>query len=240
MYIDDGSDQHEGELKVDVDGQEYAAEANVDLDRDGVADAYLVQTDTGQTVYADTDGDGIADTYAELDQSGGVTATARFDDANHSWFSTGEQGAPSGPDAQAEANTGGSIHVDGPHGEVDAGKATIDSDHDGTPDTAVTDDGQGGQVLATDSNGDGNADVLTQIGADGQVTVSAHTGDGQWTVEEHGHLDGQGQYHKDSTDQSAKPAVDPASDSVWGNGQGARAEGVARIDATTGQWISRN
>lgn len=245
MYIDDGTDPNEGELKVDVDGHEYTAEANADITKDGVVDSYVVQTDTGVTVYADTDGDGQADTYAELSESGETEYVARYDPDGHSWVSS--EGSSSQDSAtQASADSAGSIHVEGPKGDMDAGKPTIDSDHDGKPDTAVADDGHGGKVLATDADGDGKADQITEIDAEGKVTVSVHEPDGQWTVQERGHLDEQGQYHKDgggegagqTANQLAKLTADPASDAAWGGVSSG--DGVARIDAATGQWISRN
>lgn len=238
MYVDDGSSNDDGDIKVDVGGEEYTAEANVDLDEDGIADAVAIHTDTGTTVYADTDHDGVADEYAELDAQGHVTTEAHFDAGSHEWVDSGNGGG-TGSDTGSQANTGGGddIHVDTPQGDVDAGHATVDSNNDGVADTAVVDDGHGGKILVTDSNGDGQADVLTQVSKDGEVTVSEHSGHGQWTVEEHGHIDSSGHYQKDSLHGAAN--VDMGSDAVWG-GQPNGVEGVARIDATTGQWISRN
>lgn len=242
MYIDDGTDQHANELEVNVDGHEYDAEANVDLNHEGVVDAVLVNTDDGYTVYADSDGDGVADTYAELDKGGEVTREARFDEGSEEWVASDGRGG-SDTDSQANMDSGHSVHIDGPHGGQDAGKPTIDTDHDGKPDTAVVDDGHGGRILATDSDGDGEADVLTQVSGDGKVATSEHTGDGEWRVTERGHLDDQGKYHRDSGGggEATHAIKDPASDEVWGGSGGSGlADGVARIDTATGQWISRN
>jgi hypothetical protein len=52
-------------------------------------------------------------------------------------------------------------------------------------------------VIFTDTDADGDADFATEITQRGQVTVSEHTGDGEWTVVERGHLDEQGEYHVD-------------------------------------------
>jgi hypothetical protein len=237
MYVDDGT-SNEGDIKVEVDGQEYDAQANVDLDADGIADGVMVHSDTGMTVYADSDHDGIADKYAELDSAGNVTASANFDAGNGQWVDVGD-----GSGTRVDAGHGEDITVDTPKGETDAGPATIDSDDDGHADTAVVDDGHGGRVLFTDSTGDGKADVSTEMGADGQVSISRHTGTGEWTEVETGHIDSQGQYQRDPAGQSGAK-TDESSDSVWAP-QGVRqgigtAEGVVRIDARTGQWISPN
>lgn len=240
MYVDDGS-SNEGDIKVEVDGQEYDAQANVDLDDDGIADGVMVHSDTGMTVYSDSDHDGVADKYAEVDSAGNVTASADFDAGNGQWIDVGSDSG--GPSAGGH---GADITVDSANGEVDAGQATVDSDNDGKPDTAIVDDGHGGRILYTDSDGDGKADVSTEMSADGHVTISQHTGAGEWTEVERGHLDSEGHYQRDSStpsgakaDRSAQP--DQSSDSVWlSQGGVGGAAGVVRIDATTGQWISPN
>ena len=60
-------------------------------------------------------------------------------------------------------------------------------------------DSHGDTVLYTDSHGDGQADVATEITPDGQVVIADHTADHQWTEVQHGHLDANGKYVDDGT-----------------------------------------
>jgi len=144
----------------------------------------------------------------------------------------------------------GDITVDTTSGGHDIGPATVDTDNDGRPDTAVVHAANGDTVLYTDSTGDGQADVATELTPDGQVVIADHAGVGQWTEAEHGHLTADGSYRRD-TDTTAEftpPVDETADDKHWSDDSGwaaafsdsGSAQGVVRIDATTGQWISRN
>jgi hypothetical protein len=156
------------------------------------------------------------------------------------------------------------ITVDTAHGQHAVGPATVDTNNDGRPDTAVVHDAQGDTVLYTDSHGTGQADIATELTPDGQVVIADHTGPHQWTEVQHGHLDGSGQFHQDGTAGGeftppvpATAAADTAADQHWSDTDGdesgwaapfnrtsfsetGSARGVVRIDATTGQWISQN
>jgi hypothetical protein len=146
------------------------------------------------------------------------------------------------------------ITVDTADGGHDIGPATIDTNDDGRPDTAVVHAANGDTVLYTDSQGDGQADVATEFTPDGQVVIADDTGHGQWTEVEHGHLTADGSYQRDSgaTAEFTPPVDDTPDDKHWaGTGSddsgwaaafsdSGSAQGVVRIDATTGQWISRN
>lgn len=81
------------------------------------------------------------------------------------------------------AGRGGSLLLDTPQGVRDVGPATEDTNGDGRPDTAMVDEG-GGMLLVTDLDGDAAADQTVRIEDTGGVTVSRHTGPGQWTVVE--------------------------------------------------------
>ncbi|HEY0808366.1 MAG TPA: hypothetical protein VGD84_25080 [Pseudonocardiaceae bacterium] len=187
------------------------------------------------------------------------------DGADHEYaeqenYSYAEDGVLEGVAVDA-ADDGHLVTVDTAYGTHVIGPATIDTNHDGHPDTAVVHDAQGDTVLYTDTHGDGQADVATELTPDGQVVIADHTGPHQWTEVQHGHLDGNGQYHQDSTGSGTftppVPAADTADDQHWsdtdGNESGwaapfsrtafsetGSAQGVVRIDATTGQWISQN
>lgn len=87
--------------------------------------------------------------------------------------------------------------------------ADYDTDRDGTLDTAVLPGPAGGVVLLSDIDGDGSADVVTEITGAGQVSVSEQAGDGQWTVVERSRL-----------------GADRPTDSI------------VSIDPTTGEWAT--
>jgi hypothetical protein len=232
MWVDEsgGTDTHAAgtdAMTVHVDGQEYQAEVNYDTDQDGVSDTAIVEHDDGSAqAFVDSNHDGTADHYAVLDSTGHVVDQAVYDEASGAWVESGD-GHPGGTDSSGQADsTTGHIHADLPGGEVDAGVATIDTDHDGHNDTAVVDTKSGGTIAFTDSNGDGEADIAVQIDADGTTTTFDHTGAGQWTEEGSGN-------------GAAAPA-DPAGDHLWGGDGTQLLNGVAKIDSGTGQWISPN
>jgi hypothetical protein len=91
MYGDelggDGVTAADDQLTVEMDGESYEVEENVDLDGDGVSDAAVVQTGDGYLAFADTDADGIADTAVAIDQGGNLVATAEYDETTGEWIS---------------------------------------------------------------------------------------------------------------------------------------------------------
>lgn len=228
MWIDDtgaateASDTtgHDGEMEITVDGQSYTAEENIDFDHDGVYDTVRLDNADGTiTAYGDADGDGQADHYLHTDAHGDVIQEATYDPSTGSWAAS-HDGDTSG--SQTETAQSGDITVDTEDGAVDAGRATVDSDHDGTADTAVTTDTQGNTVLLTDADGDGKADVETVVAPSGETHTYEHTGPGQWT------------------ETTGGDGVAADSDKLWGGPQYDTVEGVAKIDSVTGQWISQN
>lgn len=232
MYIDDGSDLDgqglDGELTVDAGGQEYVAAETVDYDHDGVLDATDVATgDGGRLLYVDMDDDGTADEAITYDAQGHATAAAHYDPATGQWVA--DQPPSADP---VDTVAGGDMRVDTAQGTVDAGPPTVDSDGDGTDDTAIVHAPDGSTILYTDMDGDGSADVATVIGADGSTETLRHTGEHEWTP-----VDGDRQ----DSGSSGKRA-DPTGDGFWGAAgaaSGARAN-VLRIDSETGQWVSPN
>jgi hypothetical protein len=210
VYIDNGDAGDSGELKIDVDGHEYTEQENFSTGSDGVLDSYEVDTAAGDhLVYTDTDHDGVADEVTEVDAQGDVTRQAHFDADTGHWVSSAGSGSDTPGDPRTSAGHSGgaeTISVDTAHGAVSVGAATVDSNNDGTPDTVVVHDAAGDTVLYTDTNGDGQADVATEITPDGHVITADHTGSGQWTETETGHLDSQGDYHKDG---DASGSFDP-------------------------------
>lgn len=234
MWVDEsgGTDADagagDGEMTVTVDGEEYTADVNYDMDHDGVDDTAVIETaDGGGQAFVDTDHDGSADEYVVLDEQGDVTQHATYDDASGDWVDAGGHGGDTHT-TDSQTSSGGTINADLPNGDVQVGAATVDTDHDGVNDTAVVEDDQGNTIGFTDADGDGQADVAVVISPTGDSTVYEHTGDGQWTESTHTGAAGDTGSHSSL-----------AGDQAWGGGQEA-VEGVARIDSTTGQWISQN
>lgn len=212
---------HDGELEITVEGQTYTAEENFDIDHDGHDDTVRLDNEDGTTTaYVDSDGDGHADEYVHTDADGDVVDMARFDTATGDWIADSAGPGPAGGDS--DAGHQGDITADLADGTVDLGHATVDSDNDGTADTAVVTDADGNTRLFTDTDGDGSADVQTIITPDGESHTYEHTGPGEWT---------------ETTGDGARAD----SDQLWGGGRhDTVVEGVAKIDSVTGQWISQN
>lgn len=120
------------------------------------------------------------------------------------------------------AGRGGSLLLDTPQGVRDVGPATEDTNGDGRPDTAVVDEG-GGMLLVTDLDGDAAADQTVRIEDTGGVTVSRHTGPGQWTVvEQRGVGEGAPQGMPDAAGEPAPAAGSAPSttdDAAWALGE---------------------
>lgn len=112
-----------------------------------------------------------------------------------------------GPPDWPRAYPPGSMEVQTTHGPEPVGPATVDSDGDGRPDTAVVPI-HDGLLLVTDVDGDGSADQVVDMDNSGSVTVSDHVADvradqGRWTVVRESQLDPQG-----------RPTVSPGSRAV--------------------------
>ncbi len=242
MWVDEsgGTDTEAGTsaeaVTVNVDGEEYQAELNYDLDEDGVNDAAVIQHEdgTGQA-FVDTDGDGEADQYAVLDENGKVVQEAVYDEASGAWV---EAGGTGGDDS--DAGTSGSMHADMPSGDVEVGPPTIDTDGDGNPDTAVVQTEDGRTIAFTDKDGDGNADIAVETDSSGNTTTYEHTGPGQWTEVNSGVVNPDIGAGAAFANTPAAAVGDPAGDAAWGGAGTETLEGVAKIDSTTGQWISPN
>lgn len=211
----------DGEMEITVEGQNYTASENLDLDHDGVYDSVRLDNSDGTiTAYVDTDGDGQADEYVHTDTEGNVVQEATYDTSTGDWVASD---GSSGGGHETETAQAGEISADTQDGTVDVGPATVDSDNDGTADTAVVTDAQGNTLLFTDVDGDGKADIETVVTPTGESHTYQHTGPGQWA------------------ETTGGDGVGADSDQLWGMGPGYQhVEGVAKIDSTTGQWISQN
>ncbi|MCI2418911.1 hypothetical protein MOQ72_15820 [Saccharopolyspora sp. K220] len=205
MYIEE-TGAGDGDIKVTVDGEEYTAEANYDLDGDGVDETVTVLTDDGYVAYIDENADGQADVMQSIDANGVVVEQARFDPGTGKWTGEAPDQHPGSADPQDQG--GQSMVIDTPQGDMQVGPATEDTNSDGIADTAVVETDAGGTMLVTDVDGDGSADQVVEISQTGDVTISHHTGDGQWTVVEQGKMTDDGQY-------APNPATGATDDATW-------------------------
>ncbi|WP_106179131.1 DUF6802 family protein [Prauserella shujinwangii] len=213
------------EMTVTVEGEDYTADVNFDIDDDGVQDTAVIEHSDGSgQAFVDNDGDGSADEYIQLDAEGNVVAHAEYDEASGDWISVEPGGSGGSGDIGTQTGAGGAITADMPNGEREVGPATVDTDSDGVNDTAVVDAGDGSTIAFTDVDGDGSADVAVVIDEHGDSVVYEHAGDGEWTE-----VEGAG----------AADQPEGGNDSAWGGGR-EPVEGVAKIDSATGQWISQN
>lgn len=253
MYVDESGGTDETvtseEMTVTVDGQDYQADMNADLDDDGVNDTAMVANEDGtRSVYVDSDADGAADRYAEVDSSGQVVAAAEYDSASGEWVAAdpslgggsdgGESGRPGDTQTSDDTSTGsgGIMTANLPKGEVEVGPATVDTNHDGVNDTAVTEDPDGTTYYFTDVNGDGEADYVVVIEPDGGSTALEHQGGGEWKQVDTGAAPPSGVTGTTTKTDLAGMFTSGAPDATAATG----VEGVAKIDAFTGQWISQN
>lgn len=225
MFIDESG----ADLTVTVDGEEYNAEASVDFDSDGVDDTAVVETDDGAITFTDTDADGQADLMTQLDADGDVVGQARFDEATGEWVHVdpADRGT-----AAAQHSAAGPMTVDTPLGQAEVGAPTHDTDGDGIDDSVVITGSDGDTLILTDADEDGDADYATKITGEGDITVSEHTGPGEWTTIERGHLDDQGQYQRDPLTADSEDTLE---ESGWITSPD-RDTAEVRVDPRTGHW----
>ncbi|WP_197319609.1 DUF6802 family protein [Saccharomonospora sp. NB11] len=219
-----GAEGPSDDLLVTVEGEEYSAPINYDIDDDGVADTAVIEhADGSLQAFVDEDGDGQADAYLAVDAQGQTTAYAEYDEASGDWVG---QESPGGEgdagDVGTQASTGGTITAEFDEGDVEVGPATVDTDQDGVNDTAVVTSEDGTTIAFTDMDGDGEADVAVTIDETGNAVTYEHSGDGEWV----------------EVDSTGPVGAASEPDHAWGRPE--PLEGVARIDSVTGQWISQN
>lgn len=208
MYIEE-TGAGDGDIKVTVDGEDYTAEANYDLDGDGMDDTVAVMTGNGFVAYVDEDVDGRADVMQSINDDGDVTQQARFDADTGEWTAErpGEHPGPGqGHDRQEHDER--QLVIDTGQGERPVGPPTEDTNSDGIADTAMVEGADGATMMVTDLDGDGSADQVVEVSSSGDITISHHTGEGQWTVVEQGRIGDDGQYAPD-------PHAAATDDATW-------------------------
>jgi hypothetical protein len=140
-----GGDQ----LTVEIDGESYEVEENVDLDGDGVYDTAVVRTADGYLAFADTDADGVADVAVGIDQDGNLVAAADYDQTTGEWTSDTTTSASD----DAWVDDGGTMYSN------DATDVRVSTTADGSEGyiatcdgTTVLTDGSGGVYVSTDDH----------------------------------------------------------------------------------------
>lgn len=241
MHIDENGDVN-GELSAALGHQDHDAQAGFRAHHDGPADLIAFDEPGHALGHARLDPacDWISFDAADLPgahpRAAADPAALRLGDDPANTQNPGAENA-AGPD----------LRVDTPAGPKAVGPATEDTDGDGTPDTAVVTTADGGMILYTDKDGDGEVDQATEIGPDAHVTVTVHTGSGVWQVVQRGHLDGHGQYVADPRSSAGASAGsgDPAAEVLgWAVDGGVAAFaatdalGPVHIDPATGTWVS--
>jgi hypothetical protein len=160
-----------GHLYVDYEGHHYdAGTIDTDVNHDGRVDTAVIHSPGQEEYYTDRDGDGQADELTIFAPDGDLISHEQLGADGH-WHETpyhapGHNPAPpdpgdngSAPDTPVLPNDG-HIAVNYNGTRYDAGEATMDSNGDGRPDTAII--RSPGQIeYYIDRNGDGKADELT-------------------------------------------------------------------------------
>lgn len=229
MYIEE-TGAGDGDIKVIVGGEEYPAEANFDLDGNGIDDSLVVMTDEGHVEYVDEDTDGTVDLLRQVDEQGAVTEQSRFMAHSGEWVDE-HPGQPPLVQSQSDGSGDGMV-VETENGEFDVGTPTEDSDGDGAADTAVLTK-EHETLLVTDMDGDGSADQVVEIDDRGGVSVSQHTGDGEWTTSAESGSTGDGA-------DSGEDGLTSTDDETWTFGWVARpwgGEGDSSKDDSDGIWV---
>ena len=209
-----------------VQGQDGSTMLVTDANGDGTGDQVIEINADGSATVAVSDGHGgwetVATGHVDSDgnlvidqQTGGTGGTG--DTTGGTTGHTGGTGGTTDPTdhtggtTDTTDHTGGSasgagedITVDVNGQTSDVGHATIDSDGNGSPDTAVVQGQDGSTLLVTDTNGDGTGDQVIQVAQDGSATVAVTDGHGGWDTVATGHVDSDGNLVLDQ--QSGAPA----------------------------------
>jgi hypothetical protein len=207
-----------------------------DADGDGNAD-HIIEIHADHTVtFAVPDGHGgwVVDGTGHVDSQGNITEDSK-DGAGEPYTPPavegpdhGGTGGPTGtsdhtggtggtdtgdhtggaPDTGSQTSGGGediSVTIQGQ--TYDVGHPTIDSDGNGSPDTAVVHGQDGSTLLVTDTNGDGTGDQVIEINADGSATVAVSDGNGDWETVATGHVDSNGNLVIDQQTSGGTPGT---------------------------------
>ncbi|MFI7677348.1 DUF6802 family protein [Actinophytocola sp. NPDC049390] len=209
-HIEDFADgaTADDELTVEIDGEEYVVEENVDFDGDGANDTAVVATEDGGAIaFADTDGDGVADVAVEYDANGDIVVGAEYDETSGEWHEEDAEYLPTPTGDGADDSAGGSdsdTDTDSDTDSDDSGESTPvaeDTDYEAGEDDMTVDlpgedvdagpatydtDGDGENDTAVVNDTDGTTYVFTDTDGDGQADEAAVvTSDGDVTIAAH-------------------------------------------------------
>lgn len=200
VSIEVGGDEVTADATIDIDHdgtndtavvQDAAGEriAITDLDGDGDADHAALLDDSGHvmdTAHVTDSGTWVQDAPGDTNPYGAVGTTLAGADGSapdstgtgsgtgsDGGTHTGTPGANPGETPGGSSGAGHTITVDSGGSSMEA-QATVDTDHDGSNDTAVVRTPDGNQVAFTDSDGDGHADQAVVYGSDGKLIGTAH------------------------------------------------------------------
>jgi hypothetical protein len=200
-HIEDFADgaTADDELTVEIEGEEYVVEENVDFDGDGANDTAVVATEDGGAIaFADTDGDGVADVAVEYDANGDIVVGAEYDETTGEWHEEDPEYLPT-PTGDGADDASGAIEDDTTDPtDTTGGGSPDDSFDEDTPEstpTAGDTDYEAGEDDMTvdlpgedvnagpatyDTNADGVNDTAVVNGTDGTTYVFTDVdGDGQ-------------------------------------------------------------
>jgi hypothetical protein len=150
----DGASSGDDELTVDIGGEEYVVEENVDFDGDGHNDTAVVTTEDGGAIaFADTDGDGVADVAVEYDANGDIVVGAEYDESTGEWQEEDVENLPT-PTGDGADDGSGSSSDDSSEDSDDTG---------GTSPTSADDDDE---AYADTEDSDEVADADYEAGSD--------------------------------------------------------------------------
>ena len=210
-HIEDFADgaTADDELTVEIGGEEYVVEENVDFDGDGANDTAVVATEDGGAIaFADTDGDGVADVAVEYDANGDIVVGAEYDETAGEWVEEDPENLPTPtgdgaddsfvdsddtdgspvPGSGSDPAEDGTPVVEDTGYEAGADDMTVDlpgEDVNAGPATYDT-DGDGENDTAVVNDTDGTTYVFTDVDGDGQADEAAVvTPDGDVTIAAH-------------------------------------------------------
>jgi len=175
-----------------------------DADQDGQADNIVQINPDGTVTFAVPDGQGgwvtagtgHVDAQGNISQDEGGPSGQPYQppvDLGQAQPSQPTDPGQDGPSQPTDSGTGEDITVDVNGQTYDVGNATIDSDGNGSADTAVVQGDDGTTVLVTDVDGDGTGDQIIQVNPDGSAVVQQTDGDGGWETVATGHVDANGE-----------------------------------------------
>ncbi|GGL96146.1 DUF6802 family protein [Nakamurella endophytica] len=180
-------------------GWQVVATGHMDADNTMVEDptpapGAEIHLPTGEAGTSGTDGTDAPDAGVPTDTTDTTTDTTTVPATDGP--ATGGPTPDAGTDPGGASPAGDITYSAGGH-EYDLGAPTHDMNADGTPDTVVVHQADGTVIGYTDTDGDGQADQITQVAADGSVVIGVSDGHGGWSQVASGHRADDGSFVAD-------------------------------------------